>query len=57
MAIDEIATATGEGAEGTADIADKIAGIALKTNDVLKQVQENQTSAEKLNEMIDFFQL
>ncbi len=57
LAIDEIAAATGEGAEGTAGIADKISGIALKANDVLRQVQENQTSSEKLNEMVEFFQL
>lgn len=57
QAIDEVATATGEGAEGTADIADKISGIAKKTNDVLNQVQENRESAKKLNEMVEFFKL
>jgi methyl-accepting chemotaxis protein len=56
-AIDEITTAAGEGAQGTTDIATKVSDIALQTNDVLKQAQENQRSAIKLDEMIDFFQL
>ncbi len=57
QAIDEITTATGEGAEGTTEIAGKIADIASKTDDVLNQTMENHKSAEKLDEMVAFFQL
>ncbi len=57
IAIDEITTAAGEGAEGSGDIASKISDIALKTNDVLKQEQENQVSANRLDEMVEFFKL
>ena len=57
IAIDEITTAAGEGAEGSGDIASKISDIALKTNEVLKQEQENQVSAKRLDEMVEFFKL
>lgn len=57
QAIDEITTATTEGAEGTTDIAEKVADIASKTDNVLQQTKENQGSAEKLKQMVDFFQL
>ena len=56
-AIDEITIATGEGAQGTTEIASKISDIAYKTNEVLYQAQENENSAKKLDEMVDFFQL
>lgn len=56
-AIDEVTTAAQEGAQGTTDIASKISDIALKTNDVFKQAQLNQSSAEKLDSMVDFFHL
>jgi methyl-accepting chemotaxis protein len=56
-AIDEITTAASEGAQGSTDIASRISDIALKTNEVLKQAQENQNSAKKLDTMVDFFQL
>ncbi len=56
-AIDEVTTASGEGAEGSADIASKVSDIAMKSNDVLKQVQENKESAEKLHQMISFFKI
>lgn len=57
QAIDEISSAAGEGAEGTADIASKVSDIAFKTNEVLNQTMENQRTAEKLDEMVGFFQL
>lgn len=57
QAIDEITTATAEGAEGTTDIAGKVADIASKADDMLQQTMENQKSAEKLDEMVGFFQL
>jgi methyl-accepting chemotaxis protein len=55
QAVDEITKATGEGAEGTMDIATKISEIANKTNDVLEQARQNGNSAEKLDEVADFF--
>ena len=57
QAIDEITTAAGEGAQGTTDIATRVTDIASKTDDVLHQSMENQKSAEKLDEMVGFFQL
>lgn len=48
QAIDEISSAAGEGAEGTADIASKVSDIAFKTNEVLNQTMENQRTAELL---------
>ncbi len=57
QAIDEITSAAGEGAEGTADIANRIAHIVDKTDDVLKESMENHKIAEKLDEDVDFFQI
>ena len=57
QAIDEITTAAGEGAQGTTDIATRVTDIASKTDDVMHQSMENQKSAEKLDEMVGFFQL
>ena len=57
MAIDDITTATGEGAEGTMDIAMKVAEIASMTNKVLEQAKENGVSAKHLDELAAFFQL
>jgi methyl-accepting chemotaxis protein len=56
-AVDDITKATGEGAEGAMDIANKIAEIAQMTNEVLEQAKENGQSAEKLDELADYFQL
>jgi methyl-accepting chemotaxis protein len=56
-AIDGITTAANEGAEGTADIAEKVSDIVTKTENVLNQTLDNQRSAEKLDEMVGFFQL
>lgn len=57
QAIEGITTAAVEGAEGTSDIALKISDIASKSDDVLRQSMENKGSAEKLDEMVTFFQL
>ncbi len=57
QAIDEITTAAGEGAQGTTDIATRVTDIVSKTDDVLQQSLKNQKSAEKLDEMVSFFQL
>jgi methyl-accepting chemotaxis protein len=54
-AIEDITAAAREGANGTTDIAGKISDMAARTNDVLKQALDNKASAEKLDEMIDFF--
>lgn len=55
--IEEITTAAGEGAQGTTDIASRVSDIAAKTDDVLQQSIKNQKSAEKLDQMVGFFQL
>ena len=57
MAIEEISTASVQGAEGATGIAEKVSGIASKTNDVLRQAQENKISAENLDKMVEFFAL
>ncbi|MDD3417812.1 MAG: methyl-accepting chemotaxis protein [Lachnospiraceae bacterium] len=57
QAIDEITTAAGEGAQGTTDIATRVTDIATKTDEVLHQSLDNQKSAEKLDEMVSFFQI
>ena len=57
QAIDEITMAAGEGAEGTTEIATKLSEIASKSDDVLHLSSENKTSAEKLDEMVQFFRL
>lgn len=57
QAIDEITRATGEGATGVADIAEKIGVIALKLDDILKHSEENQKSAENLDQVLGFFRL
>lgn len=57
LAIDEITEAASEGAAGTSDIALKIADIAVQANEVLSSVNENKESSEKLDTMIEFFQL
>lgn len=57
QAIEEVATAASEGAQGTTDIASRLYDIASKTHEVLQQSRENQRSAEKLDKMVDFFQL
>ncbi len=56
-AIDGITKAAGEGAQGTTDIAGRVSDIAVKTDDVLQQVVKNQTSTEKLDNMVGFFRL
>jgi methyl-accepting chemotaxis protein len=57
IAIDEVTTAAGEGAEGSMDIASKISEITIKTSDVVDQANNNKNSAIRLSEMIDFFHI
>ncbi len=56
-AIEEITIASGEGAQGTSDISDKINDIATKAEEVLKNVEENKISSETLDRMVEFFKL
>ncbi len=55
--LQEITTASDEGATGAAEIAAKVSDITLKTEDVLTQTVDNKTSAEKLDEMVKFFKI
>ncbi len=57
MQINEITTAASEGAQGTTDIANKVQDIAAKSDDILKQTENNKSSAEKLDDMISFFKI
>jgi methyl-accepting chemotaxis protein len=57
QAIEEVTVATNEGASGSTDIAGKCSEIAAKTSDVLEQANGNKVSAERLNELIQFFQI
>ena len=57
MQINEITTAASEGAQGTTDIANKVQDIAAKSDDILKQTENNKSSAEKLDDMIAFFKI
>jgi methyl-accepting chemotaxis protein len=54
-AIEGVTNAASEGAEGTTDIADKIAEINMKSNSVMKQIKKSQKSADKLKEEIEIF--
>lgn len=55
QAIEEVTIATNEGATGSSEIAEKTSTIAEKTNKMLEQAQTNKDSAERLNEMIQYF--
>jgi methyl-accepting chemotaxis protein len=57
IAVDDIAKATGEGAEGTMNIATKIADIASMTTNLLDEARANGKSAEQLDELAEFFQV
>ena len=55
--LDEITKATEEGANGATDIAAKVVDISEKAEDVLQRTDDNRSSAEKLDEMVGFFQM
>ena len=57
QAIDEVTTAASDGAQGTSQIASRLLDITSKTDAILQQANDNQRSAEKLDEMVDFFLL
>lgn len=54
-AIDEVTIASGEGAEESSEIASKVSDITLKSNEVLKKVNDNKESSDKLNQLIEYF--
>ena len=55
--LEEITSATDEGAMGATDIAQKIVDITGKAEDVLERAATNKASAEKLDNMVDFFKI
>ena len=55
--LEEITSATDEGAMGATDIAQKIVDITGKAEDVLDRAATNKASAEKLDKMVDFFKI
>ncbi len=52
-----MAIAAGEGAEGTTDVANRVAVVTNKTNTVLHLIQSTNESAGKLEEEILKFKL
>jgi methyl-accepting chemotaxis protein len=57
IAIEEVTTAASEGAEGSSGIAERAAAIFHSTIELVDQANENKRSANKLNEMIEFFHI
>lgn len=57
QAIEAITTATTEGTAGSADIAEKSNAILQKTNQVLEQANSNKKIADRLKDMVQFFQI
>ena len=55
--LEEITSATDEGAMGATDIAQKIVDITGKAEDVLARAATNKASAEKLDKMVSFFKI
>ena len=55
--IDGVAMAANEGAKATTDIAQEIASITTKSNDILKQTEKSKYSSEKLEEEILKFKI
>ncbi len=56
-AIDEVTVSSQEGSRGASEIADKSNSIFHKTNEVLEQVNNNKSIAEKLYEQTKFFHI
>lgn len=57
QAVEEVTTATTEGAKGSSDIAEKSGSIYAKTNEVLEMANSNKKIAQNLNELVKFFQV
>ncbi|GAA4654316.1 methyl-accepting chemotaxis protein [Anaerocolumna aminovalerica] len=57
QAIQEVAAASNQGAEGASVISEKSTSIVTQTEEVVKQTQANKESVDVLNEMVQFFQI
>ncbi len=57
QAIQEVAAASNQGAEGAAVISEKSTSIVSQTEKVVKQTKANKESVDVLNEMVQFFQI
>lgn len=56
-AMQGISTATNEGAQGTANIADKAMEVKNRTDEVSKEVEKCDNTAKRLNEEIEVFKV
>lgn len=56
-AINEVTAASNEGANGTSNIAQKIAIVVEKSNDVMSSAGSGRESSEKLMNMVDKFKI
>ena len=52
-----ISSATNEGAEGTANIAEKTTDVVNKSNEIVAQAGKSQQSADKLINLVSKFQV
>ncbi len=57
QAIEEVTTASLEGAEGTANIAMMTSNITTKANEVLQESRKSRESVKHLESIVDYFQL
>ena len=57
QSIHEITSASNEAAQGSADIAESSTAIFDKTDEVLEQANMNKDIAERLNTLVQFFQI
>lgn len=57
LAMDSIATATGEGAASTTNIAQKTTSVVDKTNEVIESINSTEEGANSLNEMVSKFNI
>lgn len=55
--IDGVTNATTEGTIGSTEIAEKSNDILQKTNQVLEQAKNNKNTADRLTDMVQFFQM
>ncbi len=57
QAIEEVTTASLEGAEGTANIAMMTSNITTKADEVLQESRKSKESAKHLDSIVDYFQI
>jgi methyl-accepting chemotaxis protein len=57
QAIQEVAAASNQGAEGASVISEKSSSIVTQTEEVVKQTKANKESVDTLNQMVQFFQI